>query len=871
VDRPAISAANDTMPQLSADRWRTLSPYLDEALDVPLEDRPAWLASLSSRDAALAADLKSLLDEHEAMHLSGFLERKGPPGSAAPLLAGHVLGAYRLVSLIGQGGMGSVWLAERNDGRFEGRAAVKLLNLALMGRVGEERFRSEGNILARLRHPHIAQLIDAGVSAGGQPFLVLEYVDGGIGIDRYCDERTLGVPARLRLFLGVLEAVAHAHANLIVHRDIKPPNVLVGADGRVKLLDFGIAKLLEHDTPGGAAAAETSALTREGGAVLTPEFAAPEQLTGGQVTTATDVYALGVLLYVLLTGQHPAGTALESPATLMRAIVDEEPGRMSDVVVARGTADALARQAAARDATPSRLRRTLRGDLDTIVGKALKKDPTKRYPSVTALTDDVRRFLRQEPISAQPDTLRYRAAMFVRRHAGAVAASTAAVLLMTGLTAFYTIRLAAERESAEREAAKAARVSEVLTSLLAGADPIANRATGEGLTVPALLDAGAAQVERDLAGQPEAQAEILTVMGRLYRRYGVYDKAQRLLEQALASGQQVYGAEHVRVAQTLNDLGALLAEKGDYVNAEKSLERALQMRRALLGPEHADVAVTIVELGRVYQDRGFSARAEPLQREALAIRRKVLGEDHRETAVSLSDVASVARLGGNLDEADALLRLALDLNRKTRGEAHANTATTLHDLGLIAIGRGDVKSAEGLFQQALAIHRKAMGERHPYVATTLNSLARVWVAERKYDQAISALETALEIARPVFGTDHQLVGIYTLNLAAAHQARREPETAEALAREGLRIRAIAPELVPARRRIHPDDDWSIGAAKSLLGAALTAERRYPEAETVLLEARRDLEAGPGPQGRDLELTMARLDDLYDAWGGLRRQ
>ena len=332
----------------------------------------------------------------------------------------------------------------------------------------------------------------------------------GQPIDSYCDERALGIDARIRLFLDVLEAVAHAHANLIVHRDIKPANVLVSVDGQVKLLDFGIAKLLKGDAQwGGSPVVEANALTREGGAPLTPEYAAPEQMAHGQVTTATDVYALGVLLYVLLSGQHPAGTAVSSPVTLMHAIVDVEPRRMSDVVVSRTeTADALVHHASRRDTTLGRLRRVLRGDLDTIVAKTLKKNAPERYPSVTALADDLRRFLRHEPISARPDTLRYRATRFVGRHARAVAAATVAVLVLGGLIAFYTARLTTERDRAQREAAKAARVSETLTGLLMGADPIATAPPDGRTDRPRLLDA-AAEACRELADQPEAQAEIL--------------------------------------------------------------------------------------------------------------------------------------------------------------------------------------------------------------------------------------------------------------------------------------------------------------------------------------------------------------------------
>ena len=405
------------MADLSPDRWRFVSPYLDQAMELPEAERGAWLAQVRTRDATLADDLETLLDERGQAAATASSRERLPRRTAPQPLAGQKVGDWTLMSLIGQGGMGNVWLARRDDGRFEGRAAVKLLNASLVGRAGEERFRREGNILARLADPHIARLLDAGVSPSGQPYLVLEYVEGE-PIDRHCDARSLGVEARLDLFLEVLEAVAHAHANLIVHRDIKPSNVMVGKDGQAKLLDFGIAKLLEGEGEGGAA----TALTREAGRALTPEFAAPEQMTGGAVTTATDVYALGILLYLLLTGRHPAGAALHSPGQLVKAILETDPSRVSDAVSESRTQTAETRQqnAVARSTTPDGLRRQLEGDLDTIVAKALKKSPAERYASVTALADDLRRYLRHEPISARPDTLAYRTAKFVRRHPGGV-------------------------------------------------------------------------------------------------------------------------------------------------------------------------------------------------------------------------------------------------------------------------------------------------------------------------------------------------------------------------------------------------------------------------------------------------------------------
>jgi serine/threonine protein kinase/Tfp pilus assembly protein PilF len=799
---------------------------LDDALAMTGEQRATWLAALAGRDAALAAELESLLAEHEGLQESAFLEQttiEVASEAESPSLQGQIIGAYRLLSLIGQGGMGGVWLAERCDGRFEGRAALKLLNISLVGRAVEERFRREGDFLAKVTHPHIARLTDAGVSSVGQPYLVLEYVDGQ-PIDTYCDEKGLGIEARVRLFLDVLEAVAHAHANLVVHRDIKPANVLVSATGDVKLLDFGIAKLLDEGPWNGTESGAASALTQEAGTALTPEYAAPEQLAKGRVTTATDIYALGVLLYVVLTGQHPLGEDLESPVTLIRSIVEVEPRRMSAVVVGGPHPSAtLADMATKRATTVGRLHRALRGDLDTIVAKALKKDASERYVSVSAMADDLRRYLQHQPISARADGPWYRASRFVRRHHRGVAATAAGVIVLVAVTAFYTNRLATERDRAQREAEKAARVSDALSGLLRGADPIANRASPEGFTVTGLLDTATARVQTELADQPDAQAEIFTLIGRMYRRIGLYDKAQLLLERALASGRAAFGPDHARVAETLHDLGALAAEKGDYHAAAANIEAALSVRRRLYGSEHRDIADTLAELGRIYQDQGLNARAEPLHREALAIRRKLLGDGAGETAVSLSDLASVLRLNGDLDGAEALLRQSLAINRATRGEAHAMTATTLHDAALVAGAKGDRTGAESMFRSAMDTHRKALGDSHPLVAVTLNSLSRVLRDQGRVDEAAALLEQALSIARPALGSDHQLIAIYTLNLGAVQLARGQPRAAEPLIREGLRVRQLSPQMVPNRRRIRPEDDWSVAAATALLDAALRAQ------------------------------------------------
>lgn len=436
-------------------RWKRLSPYLDEALTLSEPEQAAWLAAIREQDSALAEELHDLLQKQREVLESEFLEEQAIPIPELRGRAGLMVGAYTLKSPIGQGGMSTVWLAERSDGRFHRRVAVKFLSIALYGR-GEERFRREGSILGRLSHPHIAQLIDAGVSASSEPYLVLEHVDGK-HIDQYCDGHRLSVAARVRLLLDVIAAVAHAHANLIVHRDIKPSNVLVTDDGRVKLLDFGIAKLLEEERG-------DVNLTREEGSALTPQYAAPEQLKGGQVTTATDVYALGVLLYKVLSGRHPAGTGTRSHSELVKAIVEEEPRSLSRAVTISPDEDDES-IAANRSTTPDKLRRALHGDLEIIVAKALKKDPRERYASVTALGDDLCHYLEHEPVIARPDTISYWAAKFVRRNRMAVALATAAIVLVIGSLSTGLYVANRERHVAERRFAQVRQLANEFIAL----------------------------------------------------------------------------------------------------------------------------------------------------------------------------------------------------------------------------------------------------------------------------------------------------------------------------------------------------------------------------------------------------------------------
>jgi len=488
------------MRQVDARQWAQLSALLDEFLEIDAAQRAQRLSQLHLQEPLLADELAALLAQQDGIETDQFLEgwALDPLGAAA--FAGRTVGSYTLERPIGQGGMGTVWLARRSDGRYEGTAAVKFLNIALLGDECIERFRREGNALAKLAHTNITRLIDAGVS-GGQPYLVIEYIDGET-IDRWCDARLLDVAARLRLFLQVLDAVSHAHSRLILHRDLKPSNILVTPDAQVKLLDFGIAKLLVNEATAGTD-------TTLQGHAFTPDYAAPEQLLHGETTTATDVYALGVLLYVLLVGTHPTARGEGTPVQRLHRLMDEAPPRPSDAVLNNDPA-----LAQARGATPAQLARALRGDLDNIVSKALKKSPAERYATAAAFADDLQRHLGHQPVSARADSLTYRAGRFVRRHRlGVGAASMTALALVAGIvgTTWQAIEARQQRDEAlyqkKRAEFQAGFAYQIMSEV--GRD-------GQPITIRQLMEKGIDLLDRHHSDDPRF------VMGMLVNISGRY-------------------------------------------------------------------------------------------------------------------------------------------------------------------------------------------------------------------------------------------------------------------------------------------------------------------------------------------------------------
>lgn len=717
------------MASFSQENWSKVNPYLEQALSLLPGARKSWVESLRAEQPEVAALLQELLDEQVAAADEHFLEH--------PLIApeqfsqaGQAVGPYTLISPIGRGGMGTVWLAKRSDGRFERRVAIKFLNLAMV-QAGAERFRREGSILARLAHPHIAQMIDAGVTPEGQAYLVLEYCEGE-RVDEFCDHHKLDVNARVRLFLDILEAAAHAHTNLVVHRDIKPSNVIVGANGDVKLLDFGIAKLLAED--GNQAA---TLLTLENGAGLTPLFAAPEQIAGGAITTMTDVYALGVLLYLLLTGTHPAGSGPHSAADLVKAITETAPRRPSDAVAVRHTGeDAVA---ASRGVTLEKLRRQLRGDLDTIISKALKKNPQERYSSVALFADDLQRWLRHEPISARPDSTFYHFGKYIRRHRAGVAVAAALLLLLAGFALVQSValrRIARERDRADR-------IAEFMTGIFKISDP--NEHAGQAVTARAVLDKAASDIRGNLSNDPELRAQMLHVMGRAYLNLGLYSQSESLFKEGIQASRSV-GEQDSRDTLTMtHDLAWAVLQQGRVAEAVNIERKLLETQRRVLGPEHGDTLATMEELAFTVCSESKTQCGEGIElvRHVLEQHERTLGPEAFYTLATMNNLAIMLAGDGRIDEAIEVQQESLNRHLRKFGPDNIGTVNAMLELGEFERDAGREDDAQATLEKLLAIENRAFAPDQGETAATQYDLASVLLRKGQKQEAMALLRAAV--------------------------------------------------------------------------------------------------------------------------------
>jgi len=788
------------------ERWRRIEELFARAVEVEPGTRNTFLAGACAGDDALRADVLALLEADQASGGDRFITAAiaGAVGDSLeqlePSRLGQQVGPYRLLSELGHGGMGTVYLAERIDDQYRAQVAIKFVQGGLASPLLRERFRTERQILADLTHPNIARLLDGGAAPDGTPFLVMERVVGE-PIGGYSDSHRLDIPDRLRLFLKVAAAVQYAHQSLVVHRDLKPSNILVTAQGEPMLLDFGIAKLLTEES----GAAETTGLR-----IMTPAFASPEQVRGERVTVGADVYALGGVLYQLLAGREVFDLRGLTPAAVERLVCEAEPERPS--------------RAAGQAGRPPEWSRRLRGDLDTILLKALRKEPAARYASVAALAEDIRRHLAGEPVLARPDTFGYRLGKRLWRHR--VGAVTTAGVLIAGfaLIGFYTHRLARERDRARLEAAKADEVAGFLRSLFEVSDPA--RSKGDTVTARELLDEGARRVERELVDQPEVQATMMRVIGEVYQGLGLASKAGPLLEEALARQRARYRDPHPEVATSQTAFAVHLQDEGDLAAAEPLFRQALASRVALHGPDHPAVAESQAHLAFLMETKGDQVAAESLFRAALATSRRVYPADDPHLAKSVVQLGGLLRRTGKSAEAEPLLREGLAAQRRQSGSLDLEVASTARNLAGLLRDRGAFVEAESLYREVLATRRAILGERHPETANALNSYAILLHEKGDTAAAITAYTEHVLLLERIYAKPHPSMAAARSNLA---QAWRDAGRLDEAAMEYDRAMAVQERVLP---RGHPH------RAHPLIGLAIVRmqQRRFADAEPLLRRA-----------------------------------
>jgi eukaryotic-like serine/threonine-protein kinase len=883
-------------------RWQRLNELFFQAARLQGAERQAFIARETRGDHELERELLALLERGDERRANPLTRTLGSGLALAARdersLVGRVVAKYQLVSILGRGGAGTVFLGERADKQFSAKVAVKVVDRANAADLGM-RFRAERQILASLNHPNIARLIDAGETDDGQPYLVMEYVEGK-PLDQYCDENRLDLRKRLKLFMDICAAVQYAHQNLIIHRDLKPQNILVTADGMVKLLDFGIAKLLNRGTTGNTA----SELTRMNERLLTPEYASPEQIIGGVVTTATDVYSLGIVLYRLLSGLRPYDlSGATSQLEMERAICIADPPRPSANILramelppAQGE-QPIAALAHARSVSPERLRRRLIGDLDAIIMRALRKEPQHRYSSVERLVADIRHYLDNEPVQARQGNWVYYTQRFIRRHTTAVIASAGFLIFVVAVAIVMSIQrqsIAAALERATHERESAEEVSQFMLGVFSAADPFTN--FGKEPTARILLDRAARNIQNDLSRQPEVRARLLEAIGRSYRRMGLAERAVPYLQESLRIQQQLpredessiglivaevaialldqgrvdesdgYFSEALAIsrrpdsqhsvahAKLIVDLGRIEKMRTNPKAALQHLEQALQLMRRLKGPRDIEVGAILAEISNTKVWSDDLAGAEKAAREAVAIYQSVPAL-HPDRVMAEFYLGDILFYRGHVDEASKLLSHVLDAQRQLYGADSRRVADTLASLAQVRVAQDKFRESEEMIKEALAVHTKSESTAYVQIGYLQTMLATVQMRQGKFADAERVLRGTLMLFDKHLRPDHQYV------------ASAEHYLGEALLAEG-KFREAEAVLLSATERWKRSGApaWRAARSASALGQALHGQGRSDEAEHYLVGSYRELNGDPGADEETKRVARERVSKFYTSTG-----
>ena len=829
---------------LTPERLARLQECFERALELETAPRDAFLRTLDADDADLAGRVRGLLVAHAqtGSGLESPVSLAFGADEASDRWIGRRVGVYDIVRRIGMGGMGAVYEAVRDDDQFRKRVAIKLLRAQAVGDTAVRRFRRERQILATLQHPHIATLLDGGVTADGHPFFAMEFVEGE-PLTSWCDARALPIAARLALFRQVCSAVQFAHQSLVVHRDLKPQNILVTTEGQVKLLDFGIAALLPSALDG----ADQAPLTRAGARALTPDYASPEQLLGLPIGTRSDVYSLGVVLYELLCGKRPFEMRGKSAAEVERLVSEVTPTRPSAAITEERVAHLSER-------TGARARMRLAGDLDAIVLKALRTEPERRYGSAEELSADILAHLTGRPVSARPDSLGYRLGKLVRRRRAETGAVSLAVLAIVGgsLVALRQARVAdRERVRAQQEQERATEVTRFLTSMLGAADP---GSFGRDVKVREVLDS-AAIAANALASRPALESEIRMIMGGTWLALGEHAIAEAQYRLAVAAHGRAVPAGGRGTATALSQLAMAIEFQGRFAEADSVL-RIADTLFARHGFEDDESRISHLDnRGRLLNYLGNTKEAEVVLQEALALQLRRTPRNDSSLASSYANLAVMQSDLGRNQSAETLLIAGVAAARRAYGSSHPLVAAILSPLASVQERAGSTAQAESTFRETIAMRRELLGDEHPDLAWSMYNFADFLINAKRYAESASYSRQVLALRGRSIQDSHPIVPASMILLGRALDGLDSLHAGGRWLREALAV----------RKTTYPPGHFLLASSEGYIGAHLALEGRFQEAEAILLRSEAQLVAARGEGAPIVRDARQRLVTLYERW------
>ncbi len=842
--------------------WDKIKLLYSEVFELTREERESYLNEKCKDNPELKKEVESLIESGKKAE--NYWERSPlqtleitEDQNSATSFEGMIIGKYKVEERIGEGGMALVYSAVRIDNQFNRRVAIKFIKRGMDTEEIIKRFKIEQQTLAGLDHSFIAKIIDGGTTDEGLPYFVMEYIDG-IPINEYCDQYKLSIDQRLELFIQVCSAVNYAHQNLIVHRDLKPSNILITSKGEPKLLDFGIAKLLGKEPN-----RNTAALTREGFRLMTVEYASPEQVTGDRITTASDIYSLGVLLYELLTGHLPHSFKNKFPNEVEKIITSASPEKPSNIitkstVILTDDGEKIGTSpeelSSLRSSSVEKLKKRLSGDIDNIILMALRKDPARRYISVQHFSEDIKRYIEGRPVAANTDTMFYRANKFIKRHMIGVSVTLLVITLLisSGIIIIYQANIAAkERDKANIEAAKTTQINSFLNKTLFSSDPLL---AGKDLKLSDVLKEASKKINTELKGQPQIEAEVRANIGQTYANLGLFDDAIYQLGRSLQLRDSLFGENNKETAISFNYLALANYDAGKLDTAKYLFDKSIKLLRALNVKPELEEALS--NYGLLQMDLYDFKGAEKSFEESLGIALTVYGKESREFAVTLNNLAFAYDDLNKLDSAKIYYLEALSIDTKLFGDTSVDVCNNLNNLAFIYQEKGQYNSAESLFISAYNIRKNILGEDHPDVALAKLNLAGCYYYLRNYNGAEQLVNEALNTWRRKLNKDHYYLGKGYALLGKIQNAEGEYAIAYSNLIKALQI----------RNKIYDDKNSLVVSTETQMGISLIGEKKFADAEKVLLNC-----YGKIKDEKDFDLKTRKkltstLTQLYRKWG-----